>query len=322
MYTNAIVAAARGVGEDLIAEYDVNDAITLTLEDGIMGNRNGMGPIGINIIGANGQNSIVWPSSWVHHLHFGFERKGTATLRARLHYMTNWSQDDRIQAQLDNPTTRQIDESYVRDGRIQTYGFDGSLSSGFWGYLGAGVSYTQARNSYPVKGLVTFGGDGESLTNRWFGQTSFGTGELVVAGIDYATSLGRMVSYPVPFNSDGPDLALHVGAIYAESWTNDPLWDGRARFKAGADLLYTFLPYMAVGVRGDAVVPNSKDGGETFYVFSPRVVLKSDWNSRDTVQLIYGKWFYGPRSHPEASSITTGTRLDDQLFAINVQMWW
>jgi hypothetical protein len=322
MYTNAIVGGVRGVGEDIIAEYDVNDAVTLTVEDGLMGNRNGMGPIGINPTGVNGQGPIVWPSSWVHHLHAGVERKGTITVRAHLHYLTNWAQDDRIQQAQDNPTTRQLDESYVKDGRVQTYGFDASLSSGLWGYLGLAASYTQAHDAYPVKGIITFGGDGESLTNRWFGQSTFGTGQMVVAGVNYAASLGRILSYPVPFNTDGPDLAIQLGAIYAKSWSGDPLWDGRARYKAGADLLYTFLPYMAVGFRADAVIPNSHDGAETFGVISPRIVFKSDWNSRDTVQLIYGKWFYGRDTHPEASAITPGDRLDNQLFAINVQMWW
>src|SRR5215472_9093938 len=80
MYTNPLVGAVRGVG----------DTITLTLDDGIMGNRNGMGPIGITPTGQNGQGPIVWPSSWVHHLHAGFERRGTITVRARLHYLTNW----------------------------------------------------------------------------------------------------------------------------------------------------------------------------------------------------------------------------------------
>ncbi|MCL2449294.1 MAG: hypothetical protein FWD17_10125, partial [Polyangiaceae bacterium] len=252
--------------------------------------------------------------------------RGDVTMRARLHYLTSWSQDDRLQVAVDNPQTRQIDESYVRDGQITTYGAEVSLSSPILGYLGAAASYTRAKDAYPVKGLVTFGGDGETLTNRWFGGPTTGTGELVTAGVNYAASIGRLVSYPVPFNSDGPDLALNLGFIFADSWSAFQPFDGRMRYKAGADLLYSFLPWVSVGVRGDVVVPNSHDSEETFYVVAPRLVFKSDWTSRDTVSLIYGKWFYGPHTHPEASSIIDsteqGNRLDDQLFAINVQIYW
>jgi hypothetical protein len=329
MYTNPLVGRVRGVGEDLVAEYDLDDRTTLSVEDGLMGNRNGMGAINIVPTGQNGQGPIVWPSSWVHHFHLGFERRGDITFRARLHYLVNWSQDDRIQTGVDNPQTRQINEAYVKDGQITTVGADVTLSSPVLGWLGAAVSYTKGQNSYPLKGLVTFGGEGDQLTNRWWGQITSGdsgNGQLVAAGVNYTASIGRIVSFPVPFNQDGPDLALNLGFIVADSWSPafQP-WDGRLRYKAGADLLYSFLPYVSVGVRGDVVVPNSKDSAETFYVLSPRLVFKSNWTSRDTITLLYGKWFFGADSHPEASSITTlapGHRLDDQLFAVNAQIYW
>ncbi len=322
IYTNPIVGLLRGVGEDLIAEYDLNDVATLTVEDGIMGNRNGMGAINIVPSPQNGASPIVFPSAWMHHIHVGIEQRGQVTLRARLHLLQNWAQDDRVQVAVDNPQTRQIDESYVKDGRITTYGADAAIASPLWGYLGAAASYTKGTNAYPVKGLTTFGGDGETLTNRWFGQDSGGTGQLFAAGINYTASIGQILSFPVPFTSDGPDLTLNTGMVFAESWSDFGPFDARARYKSGADLLYTFLPFMGIGFRADVVVPNSHDLKETFVVLAPRLVFKSDWSSRDTVTLLYGRWFYGPDSHPEASSITSGDRLDSQLFALNAQMYW
>jgi hypothetical protein len=75
-------------------------------------------------------------------------------------------------------------------------------------------------------------------------------------------------------------------------------------------------------MRADRVVPNSKDSEETFHVLAPRLVFRTNWQSRETITLLYAKWLYGPHTHPEASSITPGDRLDDQLFALNVQIWW
>lgn len=322
MYTNAIVGGVRGVGEDIVGEYDLTDTLTLTLEDGVMGTRNGMAPINVSLTGQNGAGAATWPAAWMHHIHVGFEKRGALTVRARLHYLDNWAQDDRVQSPSDNPTTRQINETYIKDGRIHTYGVDANLASSVWGYIGAGVSYVQASNAYLVKGLITFGGDGESLTNRWFGMPSGGTGKLLVAGINYGASLGKIVSYPVPFSANGPDLSINAGFEIASTWTDFGPFDGRVRHKYGADLLYTFLPFMGVGLRADRVVPNSKDSRETFHVIASRLVLKTDWTSRETITLLYARWFYGRDTHPEASSITPGDRLDDQLVALNAQIWW
>jgi hypothetical protein len=322
IYTNAIVGGVRGVGEDVTAEYDLTDNLTLSLEDGLMGTRNGMAPITVTLVGQDGSGSTTWPAAWVHHAHAGIEKRGELTLRARIHYLDNWAQDDRVELPMDNPSTRQINEAYIKDGRIHTYGIDASIASPVWGYVGAAAAYVQADNAYPIKGTITFGGDGESLTNRWFGQQSQGTGKLFVAAINYGASLGRIVSYPVPFAANGPDVTIDAGYQIAETWSDFQPFDGRVRQKFGAQVLYTFLPYMGVGLRADAVMPNSKDSAESFEVIAPRLVFRSNWNSRDTITLLYAKWLYGSHSHPEGSSVTPGDRLDDQLFALNAQIWW
>ena len=58
-------------------------------------------------------------------------------------------------------------------------------------------------------------------------------------------------------------------------------------------------------------------------MLAPRVVFKRSWNSHESITLMYAKWFYGPHSHPEASSILpTDIGLDDQLVALNVNLYW
>ena len=341
LYTNPLVGGVRGVGENLVAEYDLSDSMTLSLEHGVMGTRNGMAPtcpvnlnaspancLPVTVTGQNGMSNVVWPAAWVHHAHVGLQKKGEPSWHVKAHYLYNWSQDDRTQLARDNPNTRQIDESNVKDGSITTYGLDAALQDTIWGYLGAGVSYTHAQDAYPVKGIVTYGGDGETLTNRWFGQPTGGTGNLLVAGVNYAASLGRLFSYPVPF-TPGPDITVQLGFVVAKTWgqPKDPAYayepfDGRVRHKYGADVQYMFLPIMGAALRVDRVVPSSKDSEETFHVISPRLIFKSGWDSRYTITLIYGKWLYGSHTHPEASSVTPGDRLDDQLFALNAQMGW
>jgi hypothetical protein len=51
-------------------------------------------------------------------------------------------------------------------------------------------------------------------------------------------------------------------------------------------------------------------------------VFHTGWNSHETITLLYAKWFYGPHTHAEASAVLQPDRRDDQLFALNVNLWW
>jgi hypothetical protein len=323
MYQNAVIGSVRGVGETTLAEYAVNSSLSLVVEDGIMGNRNGKAPDGLVANSGNGGAAAnpLHPASWVHHLHIGVVKKGDPLLRFQLHYISNFARDDRSQMATDNPVTRQVDEGHVKDGHIDVYGADASVSSNVWGQLGAAVSVTSGESSYLLRGLLTYGGEGIALTDRWWGGPTGGTGTLAVAGVNYSVSLGRIAARPVRFEGDGPDILINAGFIVARSTTTFEPYD-RVRHKYGLDALYKLLPWFAVGIRGDRVVPTSRDSGETFHVIAPRLVLKTDWQSRETVTLLYAKWFHGPRTHPEASSSTAPDKIDDQLIALNVTMWW
>ena len=123
---------------------------------------------------------------------------------------------------------------------------------------------------------------------------------------------------------------INAGAVVANKKSNCgedmPPLRRPLRYKFGADALYAFLPQMAAGVRVDHVVPNDKDSNETFDVLAARLVFKTDWQSRESIMLLYARWFYGPGTRPEGSSSINAPgeipRLDDQLIAVNVNMWW
>ena len=200
-----------------------------------------------------------------------------------------------------------------------------------YGLLAIGGSHIDAHHAWPLRGLLTFGGEGRDLTERWLGVDTRGTGQVDVAAINWSGSLGRILSSPRPFDANGPDLLINAGAVIANTHTRATAartlhcFDDRLRYKFGVDALYAFLPYMAAGLRVDRVVPNSKDSNETFDVLAARLVFKTDWQSRESIMLLYAKWFYGPNTHPESSSVNAPgelLRLDDQLIAVNVNMWW
>ena len=344
MYTNPLVGSVRGIGELAIVEYRLGPTLTLFAEHGIMVSRNGHVPTAVVPSEANGGANPAFPSTWIHHAHVMLRRSGEIDLRTGLHYLYSWAQDDLAQQAFDNRTTRQIQEDYIKDGNLTVLGWDASVGSSAWGNLAAGASYVRGENAYPLRGLNTFGGEGQNLTDRWWGQATGGTGKLFALGLNYSTRLGRMLrpSYP----ADAPDLAITAGFVMAYTLTEtltaegtglvgqaplapSPLSDDldifnhRLRYKFALESMYTFRSWVGVAVRGDCVVPNSKDTRETFYVLAPRVVFRTNWVSREAISIIYGRWFYGSRSHPEASStLSEDVGLDNQLIAFNVNMWW
>jgi len=337
IYQSPYVGGVRGIGETLAGEYPLTPQVSFVLEDGIMGNRNGRSPAGTAPANPNGSADPLFAASYVHHLHVGVVRKTETTMRAQLHYLVNWAQDDRPQYDVngnpmrDNMVTRGINEAHIPDGRITVFGVDASITHPIFGLLAFGASHIDARNSWPLRGLLTFAGEGQQLTERWLGNDTNGTGQVDVAGINWSGSLGRILASPRPFDANGPDLLINAGAVIAQSRTPSlcgdapTCFDGRVRYKFGADALYAFLPWLAVGGRFDHVAPNSKDSSETFNVAAGRVVFKTDWQSRESIMLLYAKWFYGANTHPEYSSLTSSLplpRLDDQLIALNVNIYW
>ncbi len=340
MYTQTIIGSPRGVGELVTGEYRLSSEWTLLLEDGLMGTRGGKVPDNIVPTGGNSGASPIYPAAYVHHLHFGFLRTGDFTVRTQGHWLTNFAYDDRVQQAQDNPVTRYVNEAYPRDGSINVLGVDTTVSHRTYGYLGVAGSYTRGDNASTLKGLQTFGGDsGQTLSERWLSQATAGTGKLFAVGINYTLSLGRLLNAPEPFGNDRPDIVVTAGFVIAYTLVSPQalvgttmpgtipadvdLYNKRLRYKFGADVFYTFKPWMAAGFRADRVAPNSKDSGETFYVISPRLVFKRSWYSHESVSLIYGKWFYGPRSHSEFSAVVPSDwGLDDQLIALNVNLYW
>jgi hypothetical protein len=353
MYTSPLVGLVRGVGEDVSGEYRLTPTVSLLFEEGFMGNRSGKVPDGTLPDSANSQANPSYPSAWIAHAHLGLLRTGAPTFKVQLHLIRNWSQDDRVQCQndssimnapglgpcLDNPTTREINEGNIPDGHINVVGLDASLNSAIWGYVGLAASYTSALNAFPLRGLATFGGEGQALTDRWWGTGTAGTGSLYAAGLNYSVSLGRLLSGSSPFRGDGPDLVLNAGFIIAYTTSNAGVlsgsstpgtlptdidqFDHRLRYKFAVDGLYTLRSWVGAGLRVDHVVPSSKDATQTFSVLAPRLVFRTNWMTRESITLLYAKWFYGSNTHPEASSIVAPDgRLDSQLIAFNVNIWW
>ncbi len=322
VYVNPLAATLRGIGETTTLEYDLSDQVTLSADHGFMMTRDGTPSDNIVPEASNGYRRLYNAGSFVNHAHLGLSVAGPYEITAELHFIDSFAHDERDQGTADNPQTPEINESYVKDPHIRIYTADVKVSHDTWGLLGLGLSYIDAKHSFPLTGLLTYGGDGSWLTDRWFGVTTGGSGKLLIAAANYGFSLGRILAYPTPFSGNGPDLVINTGVHWTKTWTDYQPYDGRVRWKGAIDGLYTFIRYVGVGARIDHILPNSYDSGETYNVLATRLQFKTDWQSRETVSLIYGKWFYGPRTRNEGTGLRTPDRLDDNLFALNFNLWW
>jgi hypothetical protein len=324
LYTPPLIGKVSGAGETLSAEYDLSDNLTLVIDDGLSGgNKTGKVPEGALNTGSTGFADSNLPAAFVHHAHVGLRKKGETTLQVTAHFMTNWSQSDQVAAEVsDNPDTRQWDERYPKDGHIHVGGVEARAISQTYGYLALGAAMIDAKNVYRLRGLSTYAGDGVSLTNDWFGGTTGGTGQLLLAGINYKFSLGSILRAPAPFWGDAPDLVFEGAFQIASTKSDDPGFDGRLKQKFGLDALYTFIPWLGFGVRFDRIAPNSKDPEETFYALAPRLQFRSNWTSHETVTLKYSKWFYGKHTHSDSWDARPRAQLDDQMLGLGFGMWW
>jgi hypothetical protein len=326
VYVNPMAAILRGIGEAVIAEYDVSDKVTLSVEHGFMTTRDGTPPGTASMPyyaqPSNGYRRQYWAGAFANHAHLGLRTKGKYEILAEIHYFDLFYQDERAQSAWDNPQTPAIDESYVRDPRVRVLSADFKVDHESFGALALGLSYIDSKYSYGLKGFQTYGGDGEWLADRWFGVTTGGTGKLFVAAANYAFSLGKIINYPAQFSGNGPDLVVNTGVHWTKTWTDFQLFDGRVRWKGAFDAMYTFMRYVGIGARFDHIVPNSKDSDETYNVLATRLQFKTDWTSRENLSLIYARWFYGPHTRNEGTGLRTPDRLDNHLIALNFNIWW
>jgi hypothetical protein len=323
IYSGSIAGGARGVGESVVLEHDITDDWVGVIEHGVMGARTGKAPDGVVAQSNNGWKNPALPAWWFQHGHIGVIKKGDPQLQIQAHVLTSWSADDTTSQELDVPGTRDVDESNVPDGRMTTYAINVRLKDSIYGFFGAGASVTNARHATVLRGgMVSYGGDGEQLQDRWLGESTGGTGKLYVFGLNHQISLGKVVAYPTPFPGDGPDLVLNGGFHIATTKTDFEGFDGRVRYKFGLDALYTFLSWLGAGIRADRIVPRGDDSRETFHVLATRLQFKTDWTSRESLTLNYVKWFYGERTRNEGTGLRTPDRLDDQMIALSYNMWW
>jgi hypothetical protein len=262
------------------------------------------------------------PSGFVHHAHLGLAIEGEVPFVLGLHYLSNFAQDERDQ--IDDPKTPFINESHRPDPHMTVLGADFRMLNNYLGNFAIAASYADASVAHLLTGMSYYGSDtGVILAQRLLGEQGGGTGKLLIAGAEYNFSLAKYLWHPEAYWGEGPDLVTSVFTnVAATLQSADPNFDGRKLYKLGAEVTYRIFSWFAISGRYDHVAPNSHDIKESFDVISPKLVLRSNWNSHEQVNLSYTRWFYGAHTHGEAPNDYTHMQLDNQMIALTFGMWW
>ncbi len=318
-YGTPLIGRVNGAGQRITARLGLGKLV-LMAEEGLVGQTNKAGAS----VTPDVWNDFANPnegSTFVGHFHLGAAYNRFAALG--LHYLGAWSQDDRGTGSL------------APDGNIDIFAADLRLTMGRFGHFYAAVSYTDAKWAKTVSRIIqvlnTRGGQG--LIDNYFGPNSNGNGNLTTIGFQYDLSIGRLVSFPVPFAGDGPDLFVSLFGMQTHVNSDDKLqeqstgrvFDNVTKRKYGFEASYSVLAWLAFSGRFDQVDPDVDNTSYSFAIVSPRVILRSDWQATDQIVIQYSHWFNGVNvlartgDPPREASLPIP---DQDVISISASMWW
>ncbi len=146
------------------------------------------------------------------------------------------------------------------------------------------------------------------------GGCSAGTGSVDSVLAQYEFSLTNFLQMNEEggqkFWGEGSDLKIAVYGMlnkvksdYRPSEADKTKWgptDGNLKLKYGADIQYHATPSITAAVRVDRLQPNKDIPEQSFSIISPRIVLTSNWVTREQLTFQYSRYLYNQRECVDA----------------------
>ena len=329
-YGSYVFGRTHTAGEDLTADIDLNDRFELALEHGIGAMiepvpydggqlKNGFLPTATDRQG----------STFVHHAHamLAFDD----WLRVGGHWLTCWSPNDTVPVAIGG------------EPRLTIFGGDVHVDGLGVGSGYVGVSHITAHNVTLLAPAlqVMHGTSGVGFRNTFFirkdpvtnrtPSNDQGTVDSIV--FQYIVRLGKLLGRsPI-----GRDTTLALFGMYSHVRSvplvgaqghpaNSELDINDHRLKVGGEVEVAAHKYFNFGVRGDYVQMNLTDrspseqnlspgGTDTFWALSPRLLIHTNWKSKEYVIVDYTHYFLGPRTYP-GSPYSTILKADPHMLSI------
>jgi hypothetical protein len=343
-YETYIIGRTRLAGATATADMDVSDDVKLIFEGGFgakvdqqyqtydSGGAGATTPTynqNICTADANGKPCYNYPSwqpfpgnkvqqgtNMLGHLHAGAVINGILTAQA--HYIGSFVQDKRWNvASTGGIATYPGYDLVPGYGYIQVAGVDFKLDGGWMGDGYLGYSHVKAKNALTISDSIELlhSQGGWQFTQNYFPKAYLrgygGEGSVDTVAFQYTFSLAAFMMRPRPFWGQTADITIRPFFMFNKVTGTPSGEDNVTKFKGGVDVLYSFMPMMAAGLRVDSVNPNMANSQQSFYVFSPRLMFRSEFVTHEAVVLQYSYYKYGASyTDPVKSAGTAGSTTD------------
>jgi hypothetical protein len=246
------------------------------------------------------------------HGHGGFVI--SSILTAQLHYINSFVRDARWNvgttggANASGNGAVKLDASAAPGkASIQVLGGDLKLDGGWMGDGYIGASYLMANNPLVINDSieVLHSQGGWQLAHNYFTHGSTSGNIFTVAG-QYTFSVASFMMRPRPFWGQAADITIRPFFMYNKVMGASTSSDNVSKLKGGVEGVYSFLPQMAAGFRWDMVQPNMSNSSQSFMVFSPKLIFRSEFVTHEAIVLQYSYYAYG-------SSYTDPTKVSDLM---------
>jgi hypothetical protein len=347
-YDTYMMGRTRIAGATGTFDFDITDNFRLVFEAG--------GGAKMDV-----QQWKLWPyTSWepypgyeqmgttmLYHSHLGVVIANMLTITS--HYMYTWTKDA-MRTDMNDPTDfkSSIPANYTspslgpqaaRDGSMMIQGLDFRLDGGWLGtgYLGISAIKTANVGVLADSIEVMHSQGGWQYAANYTGRT--GDGWLTSVGLQYTWSLAAVLARPAAWWGQGADFTVqvfgmlnHISDIAAADEATMSA-QGKTKLKMGTQLLYTPLPVMSIGERTDWVQPNMSDNTHSFWVWSPRLIFRTEFVTHEQVTIQYQYYNYGswyttspvaslPYPYGQAGNLWVPLQPDKHTFTVAATMWW
>jgi hypothetical protein len=312
-YGEVLIGTLNGVGATGTLELPFEGDFTLSVEAGFKGQFS-KAPFGIPYDGSTDYARPEQGSTFAAHAHLAVVYLDRFTLAG--HFIYSFSQDDRKDA-----------ADALPDGHLSIVGADLRADALRLGYLYFGFARVDGKNTSSLSSLVRVlnAGSGYELNERFWGFASQGNGSLTLVGGQYTLSVGKLLRHPMDFWGEGPDLSVSLFGIYGMVGSAAAGFDGKKMLKYGAEVVYSFSEFVAASMRLDHLLPDLNAPSQSYGIFSPRLILRTGWLTRESVTLQYSYYALGANAVVQGDRRlinTTSERPDRHLLAIYATTWW
>jgi hypothetical protein len=174
-------------------------------------------------------------------------------------------------------------------------------------YFGPGCTADTVEDPFTTPGTERTGGLVGPGTVAFPQGCSAGTGSVDTVLGQYEFSLTNFMQMSEEggqkFWGEGSDLKVAIYGMLNKVKSDyrpadSSIWgptDGNLKLKYGADLQYHATPSITGAVRFDRLQPNSEVPEQSFSILSPRIVLTSNWVTREQITFQYSRYIYNQR---------------------------